>query len=45
MAHKDLGKDLLLKLFQPIEDVAIMESAPKFEGRAIMMLLGPKKIS
>lgn len=43
MQHKDLGKDLLLKIFQPIEETAVMESAPKIEGKAITMMLGPKK--
>ena len=43
MQHKDLGKDLLLKLFTPIEGMAAMESPPKIEGKAMSMLLGPKK--
>ena len=40
---KDLGKELLMKIFHPMEEIAMMESNPKIEGKAIMMLLGPKK--
>ena len=43
MQHKDLGRELLMKIYQPIENVAVMESSPKMEGRAITMLVGPKK--
>jgi translation initiation factor IF-3 len=43
MQHKDLGQDILMRLFQPLNEVATMESSPKMEGRAMSMLLGPKK--
>ena len=43
MQHKELGRDLLQKIFTPIEDIASMESTPKVEGRAMTMLVGPKK--
>ena len=43
MQHKDLGKDLLMKIYTPLEEVASMESSPKMEGKAITMLLGSKK--
>jgi translation initiation factor IF-3 len=43
MQHKELGRDLLQKIYQPIEDIAAMESTPKVEGRAMTMLVGPKK--
>ena len=43
MQHKDLGRELLMKIYQPIENVAVMESQPKMEGRSIAMLVGPKK--
>ena len=29
MQHKELGRDLLQKIYQPIEDIAAMESPPK----------------
>ena len=44
MQHKDLGRDLLMKIYQPIEETTVMESAPKVEGRAMSMLLGSKKV-
>jgi len=44
MQFKDLGRDLLLKLFKAVEEVALIESPPKIEGRAFAMLLGPKKL-
>lgn len=43
IAHSDLGKEVLKKFFSEIEEVAIMEVMPKFEGRSIFMLLAPKK--
>ena len=45
MQYKDLGKDLLFKVYKPLEDTVVMESPPKIEGRAVAMLLGPKKIT
>ena len=44
MQFKDLGRDLLNKIYQPIEEIATMESTPKMEGRAITMVVGPKKV-
>ena len=43
LQYKDLGKELLLKIFQPLETVATMEGPPKIEGKAYAMLIGPKK--
>ena len=45
MQYKDLGKALLFKIYKPLEDTVVMESPPKIEGRAVAMLLGPKKIT
>jgi translation initiation factor IF-3 len=45
MQYKDLGKELLFKIFQPLEEIVVMESPPKIEGRAVAMMLGPKKIT
>jgi translation initiation factor IF-3 len=41
--YKDLGRDLLLKLFKPVEEIALVEAPPKVEGKSMTMLLGPKK--
>ena len=45
MQHKDLGKDLLMRIYKPVEENAVIESTPKIEGKAVTMLLGPKKSS
>ena len=44
LQYKDLGRELLLKIFQPLDAIAVMESNPKIEGKAYAMLLGPKKV-
>ena len=43
MQHKDLGKELLDRIYKPIEEIASMDSSPKVEGRAMSMLVGPKQ--
>ena len=45
MQHKDLGKDLLMRIYKPVEENAVIESTPKIEGKAVTMLIGPKKSS
>ena len=45
MQYKDLGKDLLFRIYKPLEAEVVMERPPKIEGRAVTMLLGPKKIT
>ena len=40
---KDKGEILLLKLAQALEDVAVVESMPKLEGKRMIMFLAPKK--
>ena len=43
MAHTDLGKDVLNRFADKLEEVSTVESAPKLEGRVMSMLLTPKK--
>ena len=43
MQYKELGRDLLLKIFNPVEDVASLESPPKVEGKSLSMMLSPKQ--
>jgi translation initiation factor IF-3 len=43
MQHKDLGRELLEKIYKPIENDATLESNPRMEGRSITMLVGPKQ--
>ena len=43
MANPDSAKDVLLKVWSMLEDVAIMDKEPKFEGRYYNMYVLPKK--
>lgn len=43
MSHPELGTKLLHKMIADLGDQAIIEQHPKFEGRQITMVLGPKK--
>ena len=40
---KDKGEILLLKLAQALEELAVVESMPKLEGKRMIMFLAPKK--
>jgi translation initiation factor IF-3 len=42
-AHPERGRDLLQKLFEDLNGLAVIESAPLQEGRNMSMLLGPSK--
>ncbi|MDP1730791.1 MAG: translation initiation factor IF-3 [Devosia sp.] len=42
MAHQELGMELLLKVRDTFEPVAKVESAPRSEGRQMVMVLAPK---
>ncbi|MGN6276963.1 MAG: translation initiation factor IF-3 [Solirubrobacterales bacterium] len=42
-AHPERGRDLLNKLFEDLNGLATIESAPLQEGRNMSMLLGPSK--
>jgi len=42
---KERGEILLLKMAQALEDVAVVESMPKMEGKKMFMFLSPKKKS
>jgi len=43
MSNPDSAKDVLLKVWAMIEDVAIMDKEPKFEGRYYNLYVLPKK--
>jgi len=43
MSHPELGMQLLEKMLKELADYCIIEQHPKFEGRQIVMVLGPKK--
>ena len=41
IAHSELGKDVLMKLYENVKDIAAMERTPKMEGRSMLMILTP----
>jgi translation initiation factor IF-3 len=43
MANPEAAKDVLLKVWAMMEDVAVMDKEPKFEGRYYNMYIYPKK--
>ncbi|EGV05059.1 translation initiation factor IF-3 [Haemophilus pittmaniae HK 85] len=44
MAHQDIGLDVLERVKQDTEELAVVESAPgKLEGRQAIMVIAPKK--
>ena len=43
MAHQDLGMKLLNKVREETTEIAKVESAPKLEGRQMVMVLAPLK--
>lgn len=36
------GRDLLARIAEDVNDIAVIEQPPKFEGRTIVMVLAPK---
>ncbi len=43
MSHSELGMQLLERMITELAEQGAVEQAPKFEGRQIVMVLGPKK--
>lgn len=43
MAHQNLGAQLLERVRNDVEDLAVVESMPRMEGRQMIMMLGPRK--
>lgn len=43
MSHPELGTQLLQRMISDLGDACVVELNPKFEGRQIVMVLGPKK--
>jgi translation initiation factor IF-3 len=43
MSHPDLGMKLLQRMIVELVEYSVVEQHPKFEGRQIVMVLGPKK--
>jgi len=45
LAHRELGMDLLQRVEKDLEELAVVEQRPKFEGRQMVMVMAPKKIN
>lgn len=45
MAHQDLGRDLLKRIEQDVQEITVVEQFPRVEGRQMVMMLAPKKTS
>ena len=43
MAHKELGAQLLTRVRDDLEALAVVEQMPQLEGRQMIMVLAPKK--
>jgi len=43
MAHREIGMDLLKRIEKDLSELAIVEQFPKFEGRQMVMVMGPRK--
>ncbi len=42
MAHQDIGRDIFTRIREELEELSTVELHPKFEGRQMMMILGPR---
>ncbi len=42
MAYRDRGRDVLLQVGQKLEDIAVMDTPPKMEGREMSIILRPQ---
>lgn len=43
IVHADLGKALLVQLFENVRDIAIVEREPRIEGKNMIMILAGKE--
>ncbi len=43
MAHPEAGREVLMRVWPMVEDIAVMEKPPKFEGRYFNMYVVPQK--
>ncbi|WP_207893915.1 translation initiation factor IF-3 [Tumebacillus sp. BK434] len=42
ITHQDIGIKVLTRLAKECEEIAVLERAPKLEGRSMMIILSPK---
>jgi len=45
MAHRELGMELLKRVEKDLDELALVEQRPKFEGRQMVMVMAPRKIN
>ncbi|PCI21410.1 MAG: translation initiation factor IF-3 [Piscirickettsiaceae bacterium] len=43
MAHRELGMELLKRVEKDLDELAVVEQWPKFEGRQMVMVMAPRK--
>jgi translation initiation factor IF-3 len=43
MAHQDIGRKLMERIANDLEELGTVESFPKMEGRQMIMIIAPKK--
>jgi len=43
VTHADIGEEILRRLLNELNDLAVVERAPKLEGHTMTMILSPKK--
>lgn len=43
MAHQELGRDLLKRVENDLQELGTVEQFPRMEGRQMVMVLAPKK--
>jgi translation initiation factor IF-3 len=41
MSHRELGQKVLQEIIEDLKDVAVIEAAPRMEGRQMFMILAP----
>ena len=44
ITHAEIGRDVLLRVSQELEDLGRIEAHPNLEGRNMTMILAPKKV-
>ena len=45
IAHPEMGRDVMVRVADVLEDIGKVEQVPSMEGRTMTMVIGPKKTS
>jgi translation initiation factor IF-3 len=43
VVHPEIGMNLMKRIEADLDEIAVMETEPKFEGRQMTMVLAPRK--